>query len=275
MRQFDDTALTPREIEMALDRDRADLARTLDSLSQRMSVDGLLDDVVGYAKASLAAPYTRALDTAVRTNPVAAAVVGAGIAWLAVGGKRSATSAGQPLAGSTYEALSRWEDEGGPVTPSPDRDDRWLLQADELRHSATATLARIDRAARFGHRPPGEVAADRADVIAELARDTREVMLHGLDGLAPRAQDRIVAARMRAYRARVSRGKSGDPVIQKRPIVASAIALALGAVVAAVLPRTGTEDRMFGPDRDRLMHKARQALRTERARAADTAGADL
>jgi hypothetical protein len=66
------------------------------------------------------APYLQAVAGAVKANPIAAVLVGVGVAWLIWGRKADRATAEAPLAGTRFEALSRWEDEGGPVAPLPD-----------------------------------------------------------------------------------------------------------------------------------------------------------
>ena len=268
MQRHDMSDLSPDEIAAALERERADLAQTIDGLRDRLSVDALIGDALGYAKANMA-PYARALDGAVRANPMAAVVAGVGLAWLVFG--RKAAAVPESLAGTKFEAMARWEDEGGPVAPLPEADHAWIVEADALRDRASATLARIDAVARARLRPAAEVARDRAAVLTDLAKATRAAMLRGLDSLTSDARDRIVTAREQAYAARMAVVRQGTKLIEERPVVAGAIGMAIGAAVAAALPRTQTEDRLFGQERDRLMAGAQAALQQERARATDAA----
>lgn len=262
--------LSADEIAARLDRERAELAGSIDGLRERLSVDALLGDAFDYATANMA-PYVRALDGAVRANPLAAVVAGVGLAWLAFGRKTTTRDPEAPLAGTRFEALSRWEDEGGPVSPLPDPDDAWIAEANRLRDDASGALARIDAAARGLVRPAAEVAQDRAAVLAQLARSTRMAMLRGLESLTGDAQGRVLAAREQVYAARIAAVRQGSRLIEERPMVAGAIGMAIAAAVAAVLPPTKTEDRLFGQERDHLLRKAQETLRQERARAADAA----
>lgn len=270
MQQYDANGMTADAIAAGLDRDRADLAQRIDGLRGRLSVDALIGDALGYAQANVA-PYARMLDSAVRANPVAAVMAGVGLAWLVLGRKGSGSASDVPLAGTKFEALSRWEDEGGPVAPLPDADQAWIYEADRLRDGASAALARIDAAARSRLRPAAEIVADRVKVLADLAKATRAAMLRGLESLGMDAQSRILAVREQAYMARINAVRQGTKLIEQRPLIAGGIGMAIGAAVAAALPRTNTEDRMFGHDRDRLLAGAQDALRQERVRAADVA----
>ena len=267
MQPHDRSDESAAEIAAELDRDRAALALTLDGLRDRLSADALIGDALSLAQAQVG-PAARMLDSAVRANPLAAAMIGIGLAWLVLGRRSGPQKQPPALAGTRFEALTRWEDEGGPVAPLPDPDDAWIAEADRLRDTASTALARISAAARAGLHPVAEIAASRAAVLTDLARDTRAAMLHGLESLTTGAQSRILSAREAAYVARIAATRQGARLIEERPLTAGAVAVALGAAVAAALPRTATEDRILGPERDRLLSRAHHVLDRERARAA-------
>jgi len=273
MQPHDTTDLTAAEIAANLERERAELAASIDTLRDRLSVDALIGDALGYARTTMA-PYTRMLDEAVRANPMAAVMAGVGLAWLVFGRKAGLSAPKAPLAGTKFEALARWEDEGGPPAVLPEADTSWIAEADALRDQASSALARINALARQKLRPAADLALDRAAVLADLAKATRATMLRGLDGLTSDARDRVLTLREQAYAARVAAVRHGTKLIEEKPLAAGAIGMAIGAAVGAVLPRTAAEDRLFGAERDFLMARAQEALRHERARVARTT-ADL
>lgn len=102
----------PGQIEQGIDRNRAELASILDDLQHKLSVENLTSGALGMLRSNSTA-LTVSLDKAVRTNPYAVALVGAGVAWLMFGGKRNPAQKRAKL-----EALSTWEDDGGPARPS-------------------------------------------------------------------------------------------------------------------------------------------------------------
>jgi Protein of unknown function (DUF3618) len=102
----------PKQIEAALMQERAQLSSTLGALRHRLSAAALTDDAMAMVQ-SKASASTRMLDTAVRSNPLAVAAMGAGLAWLFFA-KPKRTDA--PAA--KREAMSNWEDDGGPARPS-------------------------------------------------------------------------------------------------------------------------------------------------------------
>ncbi len=262
----------PREIEEQLARDRAALTQSIDALRNRLTGEHVVSDVFGLIKSN-PAPYTQVIDKVVRSNPLALAVVGAGLAWLLLGRKSpcAAVSDCDGLSGTKYEALSRWEDEGGPAVPLDEPDLVWVAQAEDLRSRASAALARLEELAHNGLASVAEIAHERAAILTQLAKDVRSSMRAGLEQLSSAAQERIVAAREAAYTAQLNARKATGQMIEDHPMAAAGIALAIGVAVGAALPRTRTEDQILGPERDRLLGETRRLLAEERLRAAAAA----
>lgn len=254
---------SPCDIEEQLVRDRAALAQSVAALRNRISGDHMLTGLL----TANPAPIGRALITTVRDHPVAAALAGAGLAWALFGRKQPVEVAGNDLSGTKYEALSRWEDEGGPGVPLEEPDLNWLAEAESLRNRASAALAALESKARERFASAADLAQERAAVLAALAKDVRQSMRSGLDHLTAAAQDQIVAAREAAYATQLSARKATGKAIVDHPFAAAGLALAVGAAIGLSLPRTRTEDRVLGPERDRLLAEARRLLAEERLRA--------
>jgi hypothetical protein len=129
--------------DLAAAQDRAGRDRAALAASARALRDNLTFAAVAWEGARLAAsavrPATEAVGRAAMKRPLAVAVIAAGTAWL-LRGRAEDTPAppAEPLAGTKFEALSRWEDEGGPCADLPEPDkvlnaDRslWQWAADE------------------------------------------------------------------------------------------------------------------------------------------------
>lgn len=267
---------TIHEIERGLDRDRADLAQSLAALRDRLQPSSLVDE----GKAALRAraePLVSQLDQMVRAKPLVAAVAGVALAALLVGRRAGvpdaeAAGAAPALAGTRYEALTRWEDEGGPPAPEPvDPEEGWLTEAKGLRRTAQGLLARIDEAARRGLAPAAELARHRAAVIAALASETRGALGRGLETLDATARQQALVARERIYLARIALEEKGRERVEAQPLLSGAVAALAGAAVACLFPQTDTEDRLMGETRDRLARDLGQAAWREAARASDLA----
>lgn len=256
-----------RQIEAQLDQDRDALLVSLETLRKRFSIDSLWSEGASLIKAN-AGPYTQALDTAVRANPVALAVTGIGLAWLILGRRVAVEVDTSPLAGTRYEAEARWEDEGGPVSDLPETDALWMEEADRLRRRATGMIAHINSALQDNLAPAADLAKNRVDIVAALAKDVRRAMARGLENLTGSARDAALSARERAYTAHISAVKAGVGTVRDNPVVAGLALVAAGAVVAALLPQSALENQILGSPRDRLIHNAKTVLQDERRRIA-------
>lgn len=263
---------SPQEIETQLERDRAALARALDGLRERLAPAALIAEG-GAALAAQARPLLGQVDHAIRARPLAAAVAGAALAVLVFGRRRdTADRTSLPvLSGTRFEALSRWEDEGGTAADPPDPDEGWLAEAIGLRARADALLSRIDAAARRGLAPAADLARHRAEILAALARDTATALARGLGTLNGAARDRAIAARERIYLGRIALQAGGGRTVRTHPFAAGAAMAAAGAALALLFRPTAAEDRLLGETRDTLLQEARAALRDEVLKASELA----
>lgn len=81
-----------------------------------------------------------------------------------------------------------------------------------------------------------------------------------IEGLRDRASDAYDGARAKAIDAYGSaRDKTGNGIAEA-PLVALGAGLALGALVAALLPKTKVEDRVLGPVSDRVTTAGKAAV---------------
>lgn len=108
---------------------------------------------------------------------------------------------------------------------------------------------------------------------ASWAERMRAQLAEGTEELEHEARERIIAARQRALeardaaweQARIGRDRAVN-MFEDQPLIAGAIALAVGAAIGAALPRTQTEDHALGEQSDALMHEAEQIFADEKAK---------
>lgn len=268
MRTGDDVA----EIEAELSRDRDALASALGSLRQSLTAEALLGSASSMIKRN-ASGYALAVDAAVKANPAAVALTGVGLAWLILG-KRDKAPEIDPstLSGTKFEAVSRWEDEGGPAFDPVDPNDDWIDAADALRDRAAQMIAKIDRAARYGLASAADLAASRAEVVASLTKDVRRVMGKGLESLSEQARGAAIAAREATYNARLSNVPDATMKSVRHYPLATGVAIAVaGATLAALFPSTRTENRLFGSARKRVVDELRGVAADEAERVSTVA----
>ena len=266
-REHDMTGYSIAEIERSLESDRAALAQSLVQLRDRMRPASLMAEGKD-ALVRQRAPALSMLDRAVRGQPMMAAVAGVALAGLAFGRQRTsdveASGAVPAMAGTKFEALTRWEDEGGPPAPEPvDPDEDWLHTAQGLNDKARALLAQIDDAARRGLAPAAQLAKHRAEVLAALAAETTAALGKGLGTLTGAAREQALLARERIYLGRIAMAEKGRKSVETSPLLTGLAVLAAGAAVAYLFPQTETEDRLLGEARDQLAADVKTAVRRE------------
>lgn len=259
------------DIERSLEEDRIALAQSLVALRDRMRPATLMAEGKEALMAQ-ASPMLSRLDGAVRAHPVMTAVAGMALAAV-VFGRRHDTDTGAAgvvpaMAGTKFEALTRWEDEGGPPAPEPvDPDEGWLAEAQGLRERAQSLLAQIDEAARRGLAPAGKLAKHRAEILAALASETKQALGRGLGSLSGAARDQALQARERVYLSRIAMAEKGREAVDASPLaVGAALALA-GAAVACLFRQSETEDRLLGETRDQLAADLKAMAKREAVKA--------
>ncbi|MDP3197419.1 hypothetical protein [Tabrizicola sp.] len=263
------------EIEQSLERDRQALAQALVALRHRLDPATLIAEGKA-ALMSQASPLVSRVDGAVRSHPVAAAAAGVALAAL-IFGRKAMSDRGGPMvvpvtAGTRFEALTRWEDEGGPPAPEPvDPEEDWLTEARGLRQNAKEMLRQIDDAARRGLAPAAQLAKHRAEVMSALAVETRNALGRGLESLTGAARDQALQTRERIYLGRIALAEKGREQVEQHPLMTGALVAAAGAALAFLFPQTETEDRLMGEARDRLMDDAFTAAKTEAMKASELA----
>lgn len=263
------------EIEQSLERDRQALAQALVALRHRLDPATLIAEGKE-ALMSRASPLVSRVDGAVRAHPMAAAAAGVALAALIFG--RKAISHDGPVVtpvstGTRYEAMTRWEGEGGLPAPEPVdvEEEDWLTEARGLRRNAKQMLRQIDDAARRGLAPAAQLAKHRAEVVSALAVETRNALGRGLESLTETARDQAILARERIYMGRIALAEKSRVQVEEHPLLTGALLAAAGAGLAFLFPQTETEDRLMGEARDRLMNDAINAAKAEAMKASELA----
>lgn len=158
------------------------------------------------------------LMSTIRGNPVPAAMIGVGLGWLLLKGRRGS---GREIH-STYHmhgGVNDWSEAGGEE------------------HSAMDRVK--ERASDVGHRVK-ETASDVGHNVKETASEVADRAQHAASAAAHRTQD--VASHL----------------MHDHPVVLGAAALAIGLAAGMSMPATRREDELMGPARDRMMDRAQR-----------------
>lgn len=110
--------------------------------------------------------------------------------------------------------------------------------------------------------------------VGNAASDLTARLSHGLDGLSDDARARVLAARRAAHDARVASTETmrkgarvATTFFDDQPLVAGALAMAVGAAMGGVLPRSKIEDEAMGSGSDQLFARAQALFREEKDKA--------
>lgn len=121
--------------------------------------------------------------------------------------------------------------------------------------------------------------SDAAGSLRDSVSDLTDRLAHGTEAFSDEARARILSARRAARDARdaaeaaMNRGaRAGSNLFEDQPLVVGALAIALGAAIGGILPRTRMEDEALGESSDRLFAEAQAVFQEERAKVRETLG---
>lgn len=190
------------EIEAEIARARREMDTTLGAIESKLTTDHLIDQGITYLKQSGGREFVSNLGASVRQNPLSVTLVGVGLAWLMLSGRRAAaTETGAPSPAGAAEGAAK----------------------------GSETDPRV---------------RDRARIAVEATRH------------------QVVRAR-----------RGFDSMVNEQPLVLGAVGVALGAAIAAAVPRTRTEDEWLGEASDRFAQHLGQAQVDKMREAVDAAPA--
>lgn len=249
--------VNPDAIEQDIAEIRAELGATLDAIQRKLSPGQIMDQAIDYFRGG-PRDYVSNLGDALKSNPLPVTLVGIGLAWLMVSGRSR----------EDYEY--------------------------EAEESAAAERARtIGRRAGSAATGAAQNVRESARRAREAAREARSMAGETLEDVGEGARRAVhgVGETARAMASGVQRGMSGigrggrrsaswlgsgtASMARERPLVLAGLALAAGAVLAAVLPASRLEEETLGPAKETLRERARRIVRQELEMAERAAGAAL
>lgn len=228
------------EIDVVVDRRDLEDELEIDELDDDMDEDWREETLLEH------------LARSARENPASAALIGAGLTWMLLGGART---------GLVGEAART-------VTRTANRTARAVGDAvSATAETAEETVVRAGRTvagtARAGARTASRAARKTADVAgreASRAEDYAEDAAERAGSAATRA-GRETAEGLRGATRAVERGseralRATEDLAQNRPFLFSTLCLAVGAGAAVLLPRTRKENELLGEPSVRTVQAA-------------------
>lgn len=234
---------TTQHLEHEIEAHRAGVEQTLDKLKQRLSVDQVVTDMGQFLGVENVRETLNAAGRQVRENPMALALIGAGVAWLVMGRGSDAGS-----------SRSEWRGDGTTGYRGAS-DDRWH-SGDTGHHPMNPSSESLTDKARA-------TVSDLGETLAEVPGKVQDAVGRATEGV----QSTVDAAREKA-------ASSVRPLTDRlaaQPLLVGAATVMVGAILGSALPRTRVEDRLLGPQRDRLVDAASRAGSDMGNRMADAA----
>ncbi len=260
----------PEQIEDHIARTRADVSSTIDAIQEKLTPGQMMDQAIRYLRSSGAGDFGTNLGRQVRDNPLPVALIGLGVAWLAMGGRmrtelspwsdappmRSsrvsstyATDDAGGVAGTSYE--DDWsDDETGAALDEPGLGERVAQAGSSAGERVRDTMSSATSRAKGGLSSAAQRARDLAHDAGERIGGMREGVRRRAGSIRGTTRVRVDRARDRTMR-----------MIDEQPLVLGAIGVAIGAAIGTALPATRREDELLGGTRDGLLEGAGEVAR--------------
>lgn len=240
------------EIQDDIRRTRSQMDDTLTELQRKLSPDRITDEVFSYLRGGGGAEFMHNFNEAVKRNPVPAAMMGIGMAWLMMSGREGRYSPHNAPYRSSGEGMHLGEKLGGAASRVAEAASS---AASSARDSLSSAAHRVSSAAASGReRLSGAASAGRVRMHSgrERMSSAGSQMRERGAYARGRASEYSEAARHQAYRA--------YDTMREQPLLFGALGIAIGAAIGAMLPPTRREDEWMGEARDRMVDRTRHEM---------------
>jgi ElaB/YqjD/DUF883 family membrane-anchored ribosome-binding protein len=271
---------TSEQLERETEEERARISATLEELRARMTPGHVVDRLVDYATDSSGGMFFRNLRQQAIDNPVPVALVGAGLGWLAMAGRRhGSTSRMRPdvsrtadkigaagdmvadrarnAADTASDTASRWSDRAR--SAASDLGQRGQTTASNLQDTARKTTDSVADATSSTYSAAFEFAGDAASQAQGAARsaigsvtETASTTYGAAADQARRAGDKLQESASEIRGKVTASGRSIMDFVYEQPFVLVGLGLAIGAAIGAASPPTEAEDELMGESSDAL-----------------------
>jgi Protein of unknown function (DUF3618) len=293
------------QLEHETEQARSRIADTLEELRACMTPGQVVNQLADRVGDAGARAFLNNLKRQTVDNPVPVALIGAGIAWLMLGGveKGRSTSSGvgqrlentanaaaeaiRDTADTTAHAASRksaelsdtanrkseaasrkgaeWSDAAS--RKSSEWSDKAAGMAEDARERISSAADRVGQSASDVGASARQMAGSAGDALQRSASAGYEAISESTSKTATAATASARAARQRTLQA----GNALVDFCREQPLVLAGLGLAIGGTIGALLPQTETEDRLLGETSDQFKERA-QDLASEQYEAAKKVG---
>ncbi|HEV7254652.1 MAG TPA: hypothetical protein VGN97_16340 [Mesorhizobium sp.] len=242
------------------------------------------EDVGGYVETGDALRRESLLEhigRAARENPASAALIAAGLVWIAFGGARNvargANIAGAAVGDAARAAASTATQAARAVgdvvaTGAENAQEAAARAGKSVTRTVRASVGAADRAAAKSGDVASRETSRAGDYVQGAAKRTSSALSQAGQGIAGGLRDSATAVQRGGERARRAAGDLAD-----QPLLLSALCLAAGAGAAALLPRTRRESELLGFYREEAVQATKRGavrlvaggVRTARAKTSE------
>jgi len=229
-------AKSSAEVEREVEATRGQIDRTVEALKEKMQPKELFDE----ATRIMGGTSNKVLATVVeqaKENPIPIALIGAGVAWLALSMAKRRPEY-DPYSGAGYYETYEGYEEHAPLAEKLKAKARGAMDAAKTR------LAGVK-----------EKAADAVDHARAEAMERTSDVRGKAAGLAGTVQGRATGLGRQAR-------QRYQETLESEPLILGAIGLAVGMAIGASFPASRAENRHVGPVRDKLLGRGREAARS-------------
>lgn len=255
---------TSEQLEREAEATRAQIAVTLGELRGRMTSGQVVDQLVDYARDSGGGEFVRNFGRQVAGNPLPVTLVGAGLAWLMMAGRRARPRGEAATSGFGLDDVAQGMSEAGHSRGGREAGEQTAANVASLTEHAVrrahawarqtrATAERLDQRA-------GEAGADLQDSVTAAGANVRDAASAAYNTAAERSRQGADAIGRSARAMGDNLAATGQGLwgfLQEQPLVLAGLGLAIGGLLGASLPSSEAEDRLMGEASDAAKSEAR------------------
>jgi ElaB/YqjD/DUF883 family membrane-anchored ribosome-binding protein len=256
----------PDQLEREIEHTRAKIDRAVDALELKLSPGELFERAIRYAREN-GGEFVGNLGATVRANPMPVVLTSVGLLWMIASSNRETSRYGYDyrradvsrygadasLYGADASLYGRSQGSGS----SNGIGEAAHNLKDRVAGSAHDAAERLSEA---GHRI-GDATRNAADSVRDSTR-------HAADSVRDTTRHAADSMRHGAQQAR----QTFDELMHEQPLAAGAIGIAIGALVAALMPTTRAEQSLMGAAGARVREQARELAGEGIRRAEQTLG---
>jgi len=252
---------SPEQLERETEQTRSQIADTLEELRARLRPGQLVSELADRVGDAGARAFLSNLKRQTIANPVPVALIGAGFAWLMLGGDKAGSKiaesigdAGRGLVDDANAAVEPGDtaEQSSAANEGSAWSDKAANLAEDARDRVSSAADNVKRSASNAGNTMRDMAGSIGDSLQRSASTGYQAFSDGARTTASRVADSARAAGPRTLQA----SNAFIDFCREQPLVLAGFGLAIGAAMGALLPQTDPENRLMGESSDRLKENA-------------------